>query len=484
MSTEGTWRSRRNAASNGAIPVYRQIYLRIRAAIEAGRLAPGDRVPSARSMASERGCARGTVEEAYQLLVAEGYLVRRGAAGSAVSPELASPAASWRPPPARGRRMPSTPKRSVAAPVATQASPFLMGVPALDAFPKAQWTRLAARQSRRLDGRHLLYPDPLGYAPLRESLARYLAVGRGIACAPDQIIITAGYKGALELATLVLLKRGGTVWMEDPGYGIASDLLSAMGVEVVSVPIDTEGLCVAAAEAMAAKARLAVVTPSHQFPTCVTMSLPRRQALLDWSERQQSWIIEDDYDGEFHYAGRPLPALKSIDRGQRVLYAGSFSKTLFPGLRLGYLVLPEQLIPGFGMVVQRRNTAPAIHLQAVAADFMDEGHFGRHLRRMRKLYGARRAALIDALERTLGETLQLRVASGGLHLLAGVVGAKRDTVLAEQARSRGYALHALSAHCRRARAQNALLLPFTNVPEAEALRICQQLRMAFAHKSR
>jgi len=186
-----------------------------------------------------------------------------------------------------------------------------------------------------------VYPNPLGFGPLRESLARYLALGRGIACSPAQIIITAGYKGALELATLVLLKRGDTVWMEDPGYGVASGLLTAMGVKVASVPVDTEGICIAAAEAMAAKARLAVVTPSHQFPTCVTMSLPRRQALLGWAERERSWIIEDDYDGEFHYAGRPLPALKSIDRGERVLYAGSFSKTLYPGVRLGYLILPS-----------------------------------------------------------------------------------------------------------------------------------------------
>jgi GntR family transcriptional regulator / MocR family aminotransferase len=470
----------RIARSNGAAPAYRQIYLRIRDAIEAGRLVPGARVPSARGMASELGCARGTVEEAYQLLVAEGYLVRRGAAGSAVSPQLAVHGMARDSTSARKRRPPSTPKWATASP-ARRLSPFMMGVPALDAFPKAQWTRIAARQARRLDHSHLLYPDPLGFGPLRESLARYLALGRGIACSPAQIIITAGYKGALELATLVLLKRGDTVWMEDPGYGVASGLLIAMGVKVASVPVDTEGICVTATEAMAAKARLAVVTPSHQFPTCVTMSLPRRQALLGWAERARSWIIEDDYDGEFHYAGRPLPALKSIDRGERVLYAGSFSKTLYPGVRLGYLVLPERLVARFETVVRLRNMGPATHLQAVAASFMDEGHFGRHLRRMRHLYAARRAALIDALQLTLKGTLELRLASGGLHLLAGVMGSIGDTVLAERAQSRGYALDALSAHCRRVREQNALLLPFTNIPETSALRICRQLKAAFAY---
>src|SRR5215831_5710749 len=457
-------RSRRIARTNGAAPAYRQIYLRIRDAIEAGRLVPGARVPSTRSMASELGCARGTVEEAYQLLAAEGYLVRRGAAGSAVSPELAADGVARGTPSARSRRLPATPKRASALPD-RRSSPFMMGVPALDAFPKAQWTRIAARQARRLDRSDLFYPNPLGFGPLRESLARYLALGRGIACSPAQIIITAGYKGALELATLVLLKRGDTVYMEDPGYGVASGLLTAMEVNVASVPVDREGICVAAAEAMAADARLAVDTPSHQFPTCVTMSLPRRQALLGWAERQRAWIIEDDYDGEFHYAGRPLPALKSIDRGERVLYAGSFSKTLYPGLRLGYLVLPEPLVARFETVVRLRNMGPATHLQAVAASFIDEGHFGRHLRRMRNLYAARRAALIDALQRTLKATVQLRAASGGLHLLAGVVGSTGDRVLAERARARGYALHALSDHCRSVRGQNALLLPFTNVPE-------------------
>ena len=281
IAANGNSRSGRIARTNGAAPAYRQIYLRIRDAIEAGRLVPGARVPSTRSMASELGYARGTVEEAYQLLAAEGYLVRRGAAGSAVSPELAAHGVARDTPSARSRRLPATPKRASTLPD-RRSSPFMMGVPALDAFPKAQWTRIAARQARRLNRSDLFYPNPLGFGPLRESLARYLALGRGIACSPAQIIITAGYKGALELATLVLLKRGDTVYMEDPGYGVASGLLTAMEVNVASVPVDREGICVAAAEAMAADARLAVVTPSHQFPTCVTMSLPRRQALLVW----------------------------------------------------------------------------------------------------------------------------------------------------------------------------------------------------------
>jgi GntR family transcriptional regulator / MocR family aminotransferase len=319
---------------------------------------------------------------------------------------------------------------------------------------------------------------------LRESIARYLAIGRGIACAADQIVVTAGYKGALELAAIVLLTPGDTVWMEDPAYAIASRLLAAMGASIASIPVDAEGICVAVGETTAPEARLAVVTPSHQFPTCVTLSLSRRLALLAWAERSDAWIIEDDYDGEFHYAGRPLPALKSIDRGDRVLYAGSFSKTLYPGLRLGYLVLPQHLVGRFGDAARLRNMGPATHLQAVAARFMDEGHFGRDLRRMRALYAARRQALIDGLRRTVGDDLDVRVASGGLHLLAGVRHPMRDTVLAERAQSQGYALHALSHYCRKVRGQNALLLPFTNVPEGSALRICQRLQAAFAEAPR
>lgn len=468
---------------SGASPAYRQIYRRIRDAIEAGQLAPGARVLSARSMASEVGVARGTVEEAYQLLVAEGYLVRRGAAGSAVSPDLATGRLRPEAEPGNGRR-PSARKKPAVAQGRLGPPQFLMGVPALDAFPRAQWTRIAARQARSLDRSDLLYPDPLGLEPLRESIARYLAIGRGIACSADQIVITAGYKGALELAATVLLAPGGTVWMEDPGYAIASRLLAAMGASIASIPVDAEGICVAVGETTAPEARLAVVTPSHQFPTCVTLSLSRRLALLAWAERSDAWIIEDDYDGEFHYAGRPLPALKSIDRGDRVLYAGSFSKTLYPGLRLGYLVLPQHLVGRFGDAARLRNMGSATHLQAVVARFMDEGHFGRHLRRMRALYAARREALIDGLRRTVGDDLNLRVASGGLHLLAGVRHPMRDTVLAERAQSQGYALHALSHYCREVRGQNALLLPFTNVPEASALRICQRLQAAFADAPR
>lgn len=465
---------------SAAAPAYRQIYRRIRDAIEAGQLVPGARVPSARSMASEVGVARGTVEEAYQLLVAEGYLVRRGAAGSAVSPELAAGVAGPNAASADTRQPSSLANKSAGPRVEPGASPFLMGVPALDSFPKAQWTRIAAREARRLDRTDLLYPDPLGLATLRESVARYLAIGRGIACSADQIVITAGYKGALELAATILLERGDSVWMEDPGYAIAGRLLAAMGADIASIPVDAEGICVTAGEATAPNARLAIVTPSHQFPTCVALSLSRRLALLAWAERNDAWIIEDDYDGEFHYAGRPLPALKSIDRGDRVLYAGSFSKTLYPGLRLGYLVLPHNLVGRFGDTARLRNMGPAAHLQAVVARFIDEGHFGCHLRRMRGLYAARRAALIDGLRRTVGHDLDLRVASGGLHLLAGVRQPMRDAVLAERARAQGYALHALSHYCRNARDENALLLPFTNVPEASALRICQRLQAAFA----
>jgi GntR family transcriptional regulator/MocR family aminotransferase len=468
-------RSRRAAP----VPAYRQIYRRIRDAIEAGQLVPGARIPSARGMASEVGVARGTVEEAYQLLVAEGYLVRRGAAGSRVSPELATE--GLRPDAGAGsdvRRSARLRKPPIAR-AQPDASPFLMGVPALDAFPRAQWTRIAARQARSLERSDLLYPDPLGLGRLRESIARYLALARGIACSAEQVLVTAGYKGALELAATVLLAPGDTVWMEDPGHAVAGRLLAAMGADIASIPVDAEGIRVAAGEAAAPDARLAVVTPSHQFPTCATMSLSRRLALLAWADRKGAWIIEDDYDGEFRYAGRPLPALKSIDRGDRVLYAGSFSKTLYPGLRLGYLVLPRNLLARFADALRLRNMGPATHLQGVVARFMDEGHFGRHLRRMRALYAARRSALIEGLQRTIGDGLELHIASGGLHLLAGVPHPRRDAILAERARSRGYALHALSDYCRKARGHNALLLPFTNIPETSALHICQDLKAAF-----
>ena len=453
-------------------PIYRQVYGRVRASIESGALRPGDRLPSARALASDLGAARGTIEEAYGLLVAEGYVVRRGPGGSVVAPDL------QKAPPARKTATTKAQPFVQSIPTPDRPLPFAGGLPAFDAFPRKLWARLVARQGRALVDTAMAYPDASGHPPLREAVARYLTLSRGIACSPEQVLITGGYQSALDLVVRVVLRPGDKVWFEEPGYFIARKALEAMAVRLVPVRVDGEGLRVAEGVARAPEARLAIVTPAHQSPLGVSLSLSRRLALLTWAADRDAWILEDDYDGEFHYAGRPLPALKSIDRAQRVLYAGSFSKVLYPGLRLGYLVVPDQLQPTFLAASRLRDAGQATFGQAVVARFIEEGHFVRHLKRMRALYAARRGALADALGKVFGDRLAIEVPMGGLHLLAGLDGAIGDIELSRRAHDAGLSPPALSLFATARPRRQGLLLGFTNIPESKALKLARQLAHA------
>jgi GntR family transcriptional regulator/MocR family aminotransferase len=277
-----------------------------------------------------------------------------------------------------------------------------MGLPALDAFPRKLWSRLTARRARRLAPNDLACAEATGHEPLRAAIAAHLAVARGIVCAPEQILITTGFQGALGLITRALMQHGDRSWIEDPCYFRARGGLTAAGAALIPVPVDAQGIDVSAGIARAPAARVALVTPSHQSPLGMTLSLPRRLALLGWAREAKAWIIEDDYDSEYHYKGRPPPALKSLDRDGRVLYVGTFSKVLFPALRLGYLVLPEGVLADFRRIVSRLHLPGSSLEQAVTADFMTEGHFARHIRRMRNLYAERRRALAEALADCFG----------------------------------------------------------------------------------
>lgn len=450
-----------------ARPAFRQIADRVREAVAAGLLAPGDRLPAARVLAAQLGLARGTVDTAYALLAGEGFIEGRGAAGTIVSP-LLSPA----PPPPL-----SEPAALPEIGQVTGALPFRMGLPALDAFPRTLWSRLTARTVRRGGVAELAYPDPAGLPELRESIAAYLRVARGIACTPEQVIVTAGFQGALALAA-TLLQPGDPVWVEDPGYFLAHEAMRVAGARLAPVPVDSTGLDVAAGIAMEPAARLAVVTPTHQATLGVALSLPRRLALLDWAARQGGWILEDDYDSEFRYTGRPLPALKSLDRADRVLYAGSFSKVLFPALRLGYLVPPAALHAP--LVTASRvllGGLPALE-QRIVAGFMHEGHFARHIRRMRSLYASRRAALARALAAAFGDRLTLTLQAGGMHLLARLADAPPDREMVARAQAAGLAPSPVSAMSLRERAGDGLLLGFTNVAEAAAPALAARLAAA------
>lgn len=444
-----------------AVPVYRQLYERYRDTIMAGQLQPGDRVPSVRALAAELNLARGTVDAAYQLLIGEGYLEARGPAGTVVCPQL-SPA------PARPTQPAVAPASYTATHTGSMPLPLQMGLPALDAFPRKTWARLATRAVQQSGLDAMVYPSAQGDETLRLAVARYLAISRGIACTPAQVFICAGYRACLELISRSVLAAGDRGWFEDPGYFLARSFFEETACELVPVPVDGQGLQVEVGIERAVDARFAVVTPSHQSPLGVSLSLPRRQALLAWANERQSWIIEDDYDSEYRYVGRPLPALKSLDSGGRVLYTGTFSKVLIPGLRLAYLVVPQQQVAHFARMADiLHNHCPQL-LQRTTAAFMDDGHFARHLKKMRSLYAHRRALLSDALTARLGDRMQLELGAGGMHVLARLTGATDDRLVAARGAEAGLALQALSGWYRRAPAVRGLLLSFTNVRDRQS----------------
>jgi GntR family transcriptional regulator/MocR family aminotransferase len=438
-------------------PFYRQIYDRFRGAIGSGLLKPGDRIPSARALTKELGLARGTIESAYSLLAAEGYIQARGQAGTIVTPGLnpRTPIANPMPPSASGIAAPSFRPDSIL--------PFQMGLPALDAFPRKIWARLSARSVRAMQPSDMIHPAVNGLPALRAQIAAYLQVSRGIDCRPSQIFVTSGYRHTIELIAHSLLKAGDRTWLEDPGYPPTRELLAQMHIAAVSVPVDEDGMVVSDGIKLASRARAAVVTPAHQSPLCVSLSLPRRLALLDWAARNKAWVIEDDYDGEYRYVSRPLPALKSLDRDGRVLYAGTFSKVLFPSLRLAYLVVPETQIERFEQITQVLAGGSPQLTQTIVSAFMAEGHFARHIQRMRKLYAERREATAAGLESVLGKHMRIDSQPGGMHLILRLRGRRSDRRLVAEMRKEGLYGEALTDWAMNSDADSALFLNFTNI---------------------
>jgi GntR family transcriptional regulator/MocR family aminotransferase len=440
-----------------AEPFYRQIYDRFRGAIARGVLKPGHRIPSARALATELGLARGTIEEAYSLLVAEGYIQARGQAGTIVTPGLKprTPVAS---------PMPRSNSGIAAAGFRPDSIlPFQMGLPALDVFPRKIWARLGARCLRAMQPADMVHPSVYGLPALRAEIAAYLQMSRGISCSPSQIFVTSGYRHTIELIAHSLLKAGDRVWLENPGYPPTRELLGHMNIAAVPVPVDREGMVISDGIKLAPRARAAVVTPAHQSPLCVSLSLPRRLALLDWAVRNNAWIIEDDYDGEYRYVSRPLPALKSLDRDRRVLYAGTFSKVLFPSIRLAYLVVPETQVERFEQITQALAGGSPELTQAIVTAFITEGHFARHIQRMRKLYAGRRQAAAAGLESVLGKHLRIDSQPGGMHLILRLQARRSDRRLVARMREEGLYGEALTDWTTGNDGASALLLNFTNI---------------------
>ncbi len=449
-------------------PIFRQIYLGLRRAILSDRLAAGSRLPPSRALAAELDVARTTVVLAYEHLEAEGYVIGRGSAGTFVA-EMRLPAAG---PAARPARSPSPSPRGRRAqdeaefgPLGAAPVPFRLGEPALDAFPLRLWMRLFARCARRSGGDLLGYGDPAGFQPLRQAIADYVRVSRGVAATSEQVILVRSAQQAMDVAGRVLLRPGDEVWVEDPGYLATRSLIEIAGARPIPVPVDAEGLVIEAGVRAARAARMVCVAPSHHFPLGRSLSLARRLELLDWARRAGGWIIEDDFDSEFRHAGFPLPSLQGLDTAARVVYVGTFSKTVFPALRLAYLIPPLELVgPILEMKSAVDHLAPTLE-QATLAEFITEGHFTRHVRRMRILYGERQEALLDAVERELAGALRMQAADTGMHAIGWLQGNRvSDVGVSRAARELGIEASPLSRYCLRARFPPAILLGFAALP--------------------
>jgi GntR family transcriptional regulator / MocR family aminotransferase len=428
------------------LPLHRQLYDGYRAAILDGRLRAGQRLPSTRTLASELRVSRMPVVLAFEQLVAEGYIESRVGAGSFVARTFAAAA----PATAAHRRRPRVPRAvlaedDVAQPWLESAAPFRIALPALSEFPVDVWARLVARRARLLSSRQMMYGDSQGYAPLREVIAEHLRTVRSVRCTADQILITSGSQQALAVTARALLALGDAVWVEEPGFIGARDALVLAGAHVVPVRVDEAGIDVAAGIALCPRARAAYVTPSHQYPLGTIMTAPRRLQLLAWARQRGAWLIEDDYDSEYRYDSPPIAALQGLDPDDRVVYIGTFSKVLFPALRLGYVVLPRDLIARVRRIREAMDNSPAPFFQAVLHDFIREGHYARHLRRMRVVYGERRRTLVGALERELGDTVRIAGDRAGLHVVVLLPPGTRDRDVALAAAERGLAVTPLSS---------------------------------------
>ena len=422
--------------------LHRQVYDAYRSAIVDRTLRAGQRVPSTRVLALELGVSRIPILNAYAQLLEEGYFESRVGAGTVVSRSLPDQVSFSEPHGAQATRV-----QSGSRPVSKRCSVFspaervpwqrgwgAFGVSQVDFghFPFQVWNALVTRHCRKAHAKSLDYGDAMGAKELREAIATYLRTARGVRCEAQQIMVVSGSQQALDISARVFLNPGSRVWMEEPGYRFARNVFAINGCHIVPVPVDHEGLNVATGIKRCRTARAALVTPSHQYPLGVIMSASRRMQLLDWAHRSESWIIEDDYDSEYRYECKPIASLQGLDSNSRVIYIGTFSKVLFPSLRLGYLVIPPDLIERFLAVRLAMDIGPPAFFQAVLADFISEGHFSRHIRRTRLLYQERRSVLIDCIRKELGFAAEVTGGEAGMHLSVTLKHI-RDCEIAERA---------------------------------------------------
>lgn len=462
----------------GSGPLYRRIYHALKSDISGGRLLPHTRLPSTRALAADLGVSRNTVTLAYEQLIAEGYLLSRHRSTTLVAGAAPSPVA-----PARGasaakdqiqlssyaRRLVRDPGMPPAGSYAERPGvryDFRYGRPALDAFPREVWRRLLATRSRGASVDAFGYAAPAGFAPLREALAGYLRRARGMTCEADQIVIVNGTQQALDLAARLLVDAGDRVVIEEPHYHSVRLSFEAVGAKLTAIDADAQGLDTS--QLPRTGARVACVTPCHQFPTGVVMPLARRLALLDWANRTGAWIIEDDYVSEFRYEGHPIEALQALDRNGRVLYIGTFSKTLFPALRIAYLVLPRPLVKVFTVAKWMTDRYTAMLGQEALADFIAQGHFERYLRRASARNASRRRVLIESLQKHFSDRVEIAGENAGVHLLVwfkGIEARKVDSIVERAARA-GVGLYPVNLYFSRPPKQAGFLFGYASLTEA------------------
>lgn len=435
-----------NARASGAKTTQQhRLYACLRAAILDGQIEEGTRLLASRTLAEELDMARNSVLYAYERLASEGFVVsqRQGTVVARVGleqryspvvddePMLSRRAASIEPPP-EGM---------------SDLMPFLTGTPALDEFPLAQWRRCVERAMRRVGPAQLAYMPVEGVAALRQAIAEYLRISRGVRCDASQVLITDGTQSGLDLCARTLADVGDTAWIENPGYNRARTSFHAADLDVVPIPVDGDGLAPEASHWRDAPPKLIYITPSHQYPLGCVMSLERRLALLQGARECGAWVIEDDYDSEFRYQGAPLSALQGLADDARVIYLGTFSKVMFPALRIGFMVVPMPLARVMRRAASALLLRGRVAEQLALAEFIEAGHFTRHLRRMRRLYAERRDALQEALDRHLNGRLTVSGGAGGMHVSARLDIDVADHVVSRAAREQGLLLRALSTFC-------------------------------------
>jgi GntR family transcriptional regulator / MocR family aminotransferase len=472
------------------ISAYRWLYSALRSAILEGRLQPGTRLPATRDLATQYRLSRGTIVNSVEQLKSEGYVQARTGSGTYVSNTLPDELLQVRSnakaplPPRQQQRGIRAQKFSAYAKrvhlfpnfASRPTRAFRPNLPALDLFPTTLWAQVAARRLRRVSTNFLMGCEPIGYLPLRQAVADYLSTSRGVNCTADQIAIVSGAQEAFDLVARLFLNPGDRVCMENPGYIGAATVFQSLGAKISHVPLDDEGMQLR--DSTLRNARLVYVTPGHQFPVGITMSLTRRLQLLESARKSGALILEDDYDSEFRYAGRPVPALQGLDRHALVLFTGSFSKVLFPSLRLGYLVLPADFVERVSATLSiTRRHAPLME-QAVLCDFITAGHFGRHLRRMRQIYAERLNVLLDSARQNLTGLLEISGIEAGLQTVGWLQRGINAESAAAAAAERNVEVTPINIYSHGNVASTGLQLGFAAIDAKEIRRGVQDLALA------